>query len=91
MSQYQVRFLQIPRWLALTVGAFAVAFAIALFLLSLTVFLLILPVMAVTGALYYLFGRPRRARKTPGASPPEIIEGDYRVVEPGRIEDERKR
>jgi hypothetical protein len=91
MSQYQVRFVQIPRWLALTVGALAVAFAIALFLLSLTVFLLILPVIAVAGALYYLFGRPRAARATRNASRAEIIDGEYRVVDPERIEDERKR
>ena len=91
MSQYQVRFLQIPRWLALTAGALAIVFAIALFLLSLTLFLLILPVIAVIGALYYLFGQPRAARTTRGFSRAEIIEGEYRVVEPDRIEDERKR
>ena len=32
-EQYQVRFVQIPRWLALVAGALAIAFAVALFLL----------------------------------------------------------
>jgi hypothetical protein len=87
--QYQVRLMQIPRWLAIVVGLLAIAFAVALFLLSLTVFLLILPVLVVAGALYYLFGLPRAARK--GAADVQIIEGEYRVVEPERIEDDRRR
>jgi hypothetical protein len=91
MPQYQVRILQIPRWLALVVGALAVAFAIALFLLSLTVFLLVLPVVAVAGALYYLFGLPRTGRTARGADRVEVIEGEYRVIEQDRVENGRKR
>lgn len=83
-EHHQVRFLQIPRWLAVVVGALTIAFAIALFLLSLTVFLLILPVIVVAGALYYLFGLPRTARKSRGDRQVEIIEGEYRVIEPDR-------
>ncbi|HEY7457445.1 MAG TPA: hypothetical protein VH765_01705 [Xanthobacteraceae bacterium] len=89
MTQYRVRFLQIPRWLALVVGALAIAFAIALFLLSLTVFLLVLPALAVAGALYYLFGLPRKGRRT--RDDVEVIEGEYRVIEPERVENGRKR
>jgi len=87
-QQYQVRFLQIPRWLALVAGVLAIAFAVALFLLSLTVFLVLLPVIFVIGGLYYLFGwkRPANVRRTDSA---EIIEGEYRVIQPERIERER--
>jgi hypothetical protein len=88
MTQYQVRFLQIPRWLVLVAGALAVAFAIALFLLSLTVFLLVLPLIAVAGGLYYLFAGLRNARAARD-SHVEIIEGEYRVVEPERMERKR--
>jgi hypothetical protein len=91
MPQYQIRMLKIPRWLALVVGALSIAFAIALFLLSLTVFLLVLPVLAVAGAIYYLFGPFRGARRT-GAKPGyDVIDAEYRVIEPGHIEGERKR
>ena len=91
MPQYQVRFLQIPRWVALVVGALAIAFAIALFLLSLTVFLLVLPVLAVAGAIYYLFGPFRGTRRTSASSDHDVIDAEYRVIEPGRIDEERKR
>jgi hypothetical protein len=88
-QQYQVRFLQIPRWLALVAGVLAIAFAVALFLLSLTVFLVLLPVIFVVGGLYYLFGWKRRpnVRQPNGV---EIIEGEYRVVESERIERDRR-
>jgi uncharacterized membrane protein len=87
-QQYQVRFLQIPRWLALVAGVLAIAFAVALFLLSLTVFLVLLPIVFVVGGLYYLFGwrRPTNVRRPNDA---EIIEGEYRVIESERIERER--
>ena len=85
---YQVRFVQIPRWLAIGAGVLAVAFAVALFLLSLTVFLVLLPVLAIASGLYYLFGR-RRAANVRDPERAEIIEGDYRVIEPDRIERDR--
>lgn len=89
-QQYRVRFVQIPRWLALVVGALSIAFAIALFLLSVTVFLLVLPVIVVAGALYYFFGRlPRALRKARREADAQIIEGEYRVVRSERIERDR--
>jgi hypothetical protein len=91
MPQYQVRMLKIPRWVALVVGAFAIAFAVALFLLSLTVFLLVLPVLAVAGAIYFLLGPFRGTRRASANPGYEVIDAEYRVIEPGRIDDERKR
>jgi hypothetical protein len=88
-QQYQIRFLQIPRWAAVLGAVGALAFAVALFLLSLTVFLVLLPVIAIAGGLYYLFGGHRgSARRSTGDV--EIIEGEYRVVEPERIDRERR-
>lgn len=86
-QQYQVRFVQIPRWLAIAAGMLALAFAIALFLLSLTVFLVLLPVIAIASGLYYLFARRRAPAKQPDGV--EIIEGEYRVIEPERVERDR--
>jgi len=88
-QQYQVRFAQIPRWLAIAAGVLAVAFAVALFLLSLTVFLVLLPVIAIASGLYYLFGRRRRPADVRQSEGLEIIEGEYRVIELGRIERDR--
>ena len=88
-QNYQVRFLQIPRWAAVLVGVAALAFAVALFLLSLTVFLVLLPVIALASGLYYLFGR-RRVAQPRHSGGVEIIEGEYRVVEPERIERDRQ-
>ena len=89
-QQHQIRFVQIPRWLAIAAGILAVAFAVALFLLSITVFLVLLPVIAVAGGLYYLFGRGRKAADVRHPGSVEIIEGEYRVIEPGRVERDRK-
>lgn len=89
MAQQQIHFVQIPRWLAILAGVLAVAFAIALLLLSITVFLVLLPVIAVAGGLYYLFGGRRRAADVRRSDSVEIIEGEYRVIEPERIERER--
>lgn len=82
---HQIRFVQVPRWVALLAAVAALAFALALFVLSLTVFLVLLPVIAAASALYYLFGR-RRAAAARRAGTIEIIEGEYRVIEPERIE-----
>jgi len=85
MAQTQFRIIQIPRWALVLAGLAAAAFAIALFLLSITVFLVLLPVIALASGLYYLFGGKRVASQRPPGNV-EIIEGEYRVVEPGRID-----
>jgi len=90
MAPYQVRFVQIPRWLAALAGVLAVAFAVALFLLSITVFLVLLPVIAVAGALYYLFGGRRKQADVRHPDGVEIIEGEYRVIETERKRSDRR-
>jgi hypothetical protein len=90
-DRYQLRFVQIPRWLAIGAGVLAVAFAVALFLLSLTVFLVLLPVIAIAGGLYYLFGGRRKPAGVRNPNSVEIIEGEYRVIEPERAERDPRR
>ncbi len=89
MNYSQIRFVRIPRWAMALAGVAAAAFAIALFLLSITVFLVLLPVIAVAGGLYYLFGG-RRPAPRPGGQV-EIIEGEYRVIHPDALERDRER
>lgn len=89
-QQYQVRFVQIPRWLAIVASMLAVAFAVALFLLSLTVFLVMLPVILLAGAIYYFFGLPRAARDRRRPHDVEVIEAEYRVVETDKNDEERR-
>jgi hypothetical protein len=88
-DRYQIRFMQIPRWAAVLAGIGAIAFAIALLLLSVTVFLVLLPVIAVAGGLYYLFGGRRGAADVRRRESVEIIEAEYRVIEPDQIERNR--
>jgi hypothetical protein len=88
-QQYQVRFVPVPRWLAVLIGVAGVAIAVALLLLSLTLALVIVPVLAIVGGLYYLFGQRRSVRKQ--REDFQVIEGEYRVLEPGRAEDKRDR
>jgi hypothetical protein len=90
MAPNQVRFVQIPRWLAVVAGVLAVAFAVALFLLSITVFLVLLPVIAIAGALYYLFGGGRKQADIRHPDGVEIIEGEYRVIETERERSDRR-
>ena len=71
-------------WLALIVALgliLAVATVVAVLLLG--VFIILVPVMVVGALLYYLFpGLRDRRRGQPGQA--DIIEGDYRVIDPTR-------
>ncbi len=77
-------------WLRLLIVlglVFAIAAVVAIFLLG--VFIVLLPVALFGALLLYLFPslrnrRPRGLRET------DIIDGEYRIVDPRQIEDERK-
>jgi hypothetical protein len=88
-QQYQVRFFQIPRWAAILIGLAAAAFAIALVLLSLTVLLIAVPILAVIGGIYYLFNLPRRGKSAGEPFGPDVIDAEYRVIEQKQIDRER--
>ena len=90
MNDGQIRFVRIPRWAIVLTGIAAAAFAIALFLVSITVFLVLLPIIAIASGLYYLFGR-RPVSRRHGTRGVEIIDGEYRIVETERVERDRDR
>jgi hypothetical protein len=81
-----VRYVNIPRW-KLALGAMLfIGLLIALFILAAGVFLLILPVVAVTGALAYLFG----GRTKKSDLPDGVIEAEYREIKTRSLEKDKK-
>lgn len=83
-EQVRVRVVRLSGWkLLLAAGAAALIIAAILFL-TLTVLLIVVPIALIAGALYYVFG----GRRT--ASPTEVIEGEYRVVEPRELDRDRR-
>jgi hypothetical protein len=82
----QFRIVEIPRW-KLALGAVLVlALLLALFLLAAGIFLLVLPVAVVAGAIAYLFGGRTRERDFPDG----VIEAEYREIEPKQLEKDGK-
>jgi hypothetical protein len=81
-----VRFVEIPRWKLALGGALLLALVIALFILAAGVFLLALPVVAVAGAMAYLFGGRRKASDLPDG----VIEAEYREVGQKNLEQDKK-
>ena len=76
-------------WLALIVVlGLVLAVAAVVSVLLIGAMLVILPVAIIAALLYYLFPglRPRAPHQQ---REPEIIEGEYRVVDPSRIERDR--
>jgi hypothetical protein len=87
MQQFSIRFYQIPRWqLILGTGLFIVLL-LTLFIFALGVFLLVLPVFLLAGALAYFFGG-RRLNSQPD-SRNDVIETEYRVIEQTRLNKDR--
>ena len=87
MQQFRIRIVALPRWRIFLLATLALAVIAAFFVLAFGIFLLMLPVFLVAGALAYLFGgrRPRPDRPVDG----QTIEGEYRVIEEKRLERER--
>ena len=78
-------------WLRLLIGlglVLAVAAVAALFLLG--IFIVLLPVAVLSAVLLYFFPSLRnpRPRRPPD---PDIIDGDYRVVDPRQIDRDQER
>lgn len=73
-------------WLVLLISlgvVFAIAAVVAIVLLG--AFILLLPIVLISTLLFYLFPglRPRRPGRP---ADPDIIEGEYRVIDPGQID-----
>jgi hypothetical protein len=91
MPQFRIRFVRIPRWQIMLGAGLAFALMIAFFVLAFGIFLLLLPVLAIAGAIFYLFGGRRSPVGRDGAANDRIIDGEYRVVEQDRIDHHRDR
>lgn len=89
-EQIRVRIVRMPRWQVVLIATLALALALAFLVLTVGLFLLVLPIVLVAGALAYLFG----SRRAPGgrAEPygGRVIEGEYREIDPERIDRERR-
>ena len=76
-------------WLAVVIVlgiAFALAAALAVVLIA--VFLILLPVAVVAAVIYYLFPGLRQ-RQPAYWREPDIIEGNYRIIEPRPLDRDR--
>ena len=84
MPEFRVRFVRIRRWQFMLGAGLIFALIAAFFVLALGVFLLLLPVLAIAAAVFYLFGgRPPVGH---GAANDRIIDGEYRVIEQDRLD-----
>jgi hypothetical protein len=91
MPQFHIRFVRIPRWQMMLGAGLIFMSIVAFFVLALGIFLLLLPALAVLGAIFYLFGGRRSPVGSEGAANDRIIDGDYRVVEQDRLDHRRDR
>ncbi len=87
MQQFNIHFVQIPRWQIVLGAGLLIALLLTLFILALGIFFLVLPLFLVGGALAYFFGG--RALKTGQAPNDRIIEVDYRIIESKRLDKDR--
>jgi hypothetical protein len=83
---YRIRTFRIPGWQLVLLGAVALALIAAFFVAAVGIFLVLVPLFVLAGALAYLFGLFRAPRGPRGRG--QIIETEYRVVDQRRIEDE---
>lgn len=86
MPEFRVRFIRIPRWQIMLGAGLIFASIVAFFVLALGIFLLLLPVLAIAAAIFYLFGGRRPPVGRESAANDRIIDGDYRVVEQDRLD-----
>jgi len=91
MQEFRVRFIRIPRWQMMLGAGLIFASIAAFFVLALGVFLLLLPVLAIAAAIFYLFGGRRPPVARDGAANDRIIDGEYRVIEQDRLDHHRDR
>ena len=93
MPQYQFRVVRIPRWQAILIGVVVLGALLALFVLALGVFLLVLPVILIAGAVMYFFGGRRRANMPPwerNVNDGRVIEAEYHEIDETRRKLEKK-
>jgi hypothetical protein len=91
MQEFRVRFVRIPRWQIMLGAGLVFTLIVAFFVLALGIFLLLLPALAIAGAIFYLFGGRRSPVGRDGAAKDRVIDGEYRVIEQDRFDHRRDR
>jgi hypothetical protein len=91
MQEFRVRFVRIPRWQIMLGAGLIFTLIVAFFVLALGIFLLLLQVLAIAAAVFYLFGGRRPPVGSESAANNRIIDGEYRVVEQDRLDHRRDR
>jgi hypothetical protein len=83
--EFRIRGLGLRGWLMILVSiSVAMAIVVAIAVVAVGVFLFLLPLLAVLGIFYYLFGRTKfRPRNSNG---PVIIDGEFHIVDASEIE-----
>jgi hypothetical protein len=94
MTQPQYRFIPVRlgarAWVRIIIGLFVLGFIlVAVAVLALGVLVFVLPFVAVMTLLYYLFPSWFRKTRYRQSAHITIIDGDYRVVNPGETERQR--
>jgi hypothetical protein len=86
-QEFHVRFIRLAPWQIALAAGLALVLVGAIVFLTLGVLLIVLPIALIGSVLYYLFGgtRPR----SPGKPSVEVIEGEYRVIEPRELEQDQ--
>jgi hypothetical protein len=93
MPQYQFRIVQIPRWQSILIGVLVLGALLALFVLALGVFLLVLPLILIAGAVMYFFGGRGKANMPPwerNMNDGRVIDAEYHEIDETRRKLEKK-
>lgn len=91
MQEFRIRYVRIPRWQIMLGAGLVFTLIVAFFVLALGIFLLLLPALAIAGAIFYLFGGRRSPVGRGGAVKDHVIDGEYRVIEQDRLDHRRDR
>lgn len=85
-EEVRIRIVRLRPWQVVLAAGLVFLVLAALLFLTFTALLIVLPIAFVAGAIAYLFGG-KRPPGGPGG--PDVIEGEFRVVEPRKIERDR--
>ena len=81
MPQYRIRAFRIPTWQVILIAALALALVVAFFVAAVGIFLVLVPIFVLIGAIAYLFAMFRGPRRSRRDADRRTIETDYRVIE----------
>jgi hypothetical protein len=85
--EFRIRGLGLRGWLMILVSvSVAIAIIVAIAVVAVGVFLFLLPLLAVVGIFYYLFGRTNFRPRNQQSKGPVIIDGEFHIVDASEIE-----